>query len=105
MSLLGIALAMPACLVPVAAGRWLLRGSLTTRVWLAAAAIEAVLLTLLAALWFGSLGHGSWWVVFGLVGLLVGNAERAPGRQWLPQLAVAVLRYLGAGALLAWLLP
>ena len=29
---------------------------------------EALLLTLFGALWFGSLGAGAWWLVFGLVG-------------------------------------
>ena len=31
---------------------------------------EALLLTLFGALWFGSLGAGAWWLVFGLVGAL-----------------------------------
>jgi hypothetical protein len=33
--------------------------------------IEALLFTLIAGLWFASLGHGGWWLVFGLMGLLV----------------------------------
>lgn len=33
--------------------------------------IEALLLTLVAGLWFASLGHGGWWLLFGLIGLLV----------------------------------
>src|SRR5512134_3637008 len=33
--------------------------------------IEALLLALIAGLWFGSLGHGGWMLLFGLVGLLV----------------------------------
>ncbi|HQR17305.1 MAG TPA: hypothetical protein PK948_02985 [Gemmatimonadales bacterium] len=33
--------------------------------------IEALLFTLIAGLWFASLGHGGWWLLFGLVGLLV----------------------------------
>ena len=32
--------------------------------------VEALLLTLLGGLWFGSLGSGAWWLVFGLVGAL-----------------------------------
>lgn len=33
--------------------------------------IEAPLLALIAGLWFASLGHGGWWLLFGLIGLLV----------------------------------
>lgn len=33
--------------------------------------IEALLFTLIAGLWFASLGHGGWWLLFGLLGLLV----------------------------------
>lgn len=33
--------------------------------------IEALLFSLIAGLWFASLGHGGWWLVFGLLGLLV----------------------------------
>ena len=33
---------------------------------------EAAGVTLLASLWFDSLGHGGWWLVFLLVGLLAG---------------------------------
>lgn len=72
---------------------------------------EAVLLTMFAALWFGSLGHGGWGVLFAVVGLLVEGPARLrhrsdrpiDGRAWLPAL-LGVVRYLGAGALLAWLL-
>lgn len=32
----------------------------------------AALITLFGSLWFASLGSGGWWLVFGLVGLLVG---------------------------------
>jgi hypothetical protein len=61
---------------------------------------EALLLTLLGALWFGSLGAGAWWLVFGLVGAL---------RQWpfSPPIVVSlllVLRTVVAGGLLAWTL-
>jgi hypothetical protein len=72
---------------------------------------EALLLTLFGALWFGSLGAGAWWLVFGLVAALrewpsggtapVGTRVRmAP-----PPLAlrlVRVLRTLVAGGILAW---
>jgi len=60
---------------------------------------EALLATLFASLWFDSLGHGGWWLLFGLVGLL---ATRFPSRPGFVTLAVSMLRYLGAGALLAW---
>lgn len=57
---------------------------------------EALLLTLFAALWFGSLGAGTWWLPFLLVGLLVewpvGTARGA----------ARVGRILAAGGLLAW---
>jgi hypothetical protein len=33
--------------------------------------IEALLFTLIAGLWFASLGHGGWWLLFALMGLLV----------------------------------
>lgn len=34
--------------------------------------VDAALITLFGALWFASLGSGAWWLVFGLLGLLVG---------------------------------
>jgi hypothetical protein len=60
--------------------------------------VEGLLLTLLGGLWFGSLGTGGWWLVFGLVGAL---------RQWpvSPPVGVSlllVLRTTVAGGLLAW---
>jgi hypothetical protein len=67
-----------------------------TLVWSAA---EALVATLLASLWFDSLGHGGWWLVFGFLGVLATNlASRPP----VITLAFAILRYVGAGALLAW---
>jgi len=69
--------------------------------------VEALLLTMLGALWFGSLGAGAWWLVFGLVGAL---REWPPGR--LPAegtdpigiglAALRVLRTVVAGGILAW---
>jgi len=60
---------------------------------------EAALLTLLASLWFDSLGSGAWWLPVGLVGALVALARA-------PRSAALFLsdfgRYLGAGALLVW---
>jgi hypothetical protein len=60
---------------------------------------EALLITLFGALWFASLGAGAWWLVFLLVGAL---------REWPPasrQGALRILRVIGAGGLLAWVLP
>ena len=59
---------------------------------------EALLLTLLGGLWFGSLGAGAWWLVFGLVGAL---------REWPVSSPIGVsllrvLRTVVAGGLLAW---
>ena len=62
-------------------------------------ACEALLVTLFGSLWFDSLGHGGWWVLFVLVGLL---AARIPARPGFVTLVTSALRYLGAGALLAW---
>jgi hypothetical protein len=71
--------------------------------------LEAAVLTLLASLWFDSLGSGEWWLVFLLLGLLATvpvellQTAGSP-RKW--EFAVAeageLLRYLVAGALLAW---
>jgi hypothetical protein len=76
--------------------------------WLYAA--QALLLTLLAALWFGSLGSGEWWLVFGLLGGLMESyprAEQRPGKVrpgWRPALGwiARVSRIVAAGGLLAW---
>jgi hypothetical protein len=75
-----------------------------------ATALEAFVLTLLAALWFGSLGHGGWLLVFLLLGVLVAGAERglrfavlrsAEGFGW-GGFLLGTARYVAAGALLAW---
>ena len=74
-------------------------------------ATEAVLLTMFAALWFASLGHGGWWVLFLVVGLLVEGPLRLRHRgdlageplPWRP-LLLGTLRILGAGAVLSLLL-
>ncbi|MGH7539227.1 MAG: hypothetical protein ACREMF_11385 [Gemmatimonadales bacterium] len=60
---------------------------------------EALLVTLFGSLWFDSLGHGGWWLLFGLVGMLAAGLPARPG---VVALAVSTLRYVGAGALLAW---
>ncbi|HEX6669431.1 MAG TPA: hypothetical protein VF061_07720 [Gemmatimonadales bacterium] len=71
--------------------------------------VEALLLTLFGALWFGSLGSGAWWLVFGLVGALrewPGPRGRRPGENTdlaaLALAALGVLRTVAAGGLLAW---
>lgn len=66
---------------------------------LIATAIEALLVTLFASLWFDSLGHGGWWLLFGLVGIL---SAGVPSRPPLVAVAFSLARYVGAGALLAW---
>jgi hypothetical protein len=70
--------------------------SRTTLAWTAG---EALIATLVASLWFDSLGHGGWWVLFGLLGLLASGLSSRPP---LIALAFAVARYVAAGALLAW---
>jgi uncharacterized membrane protein YfcA len=60
---------------------------------------EALLLTLFAALWFGSLGAGAWWLVFLLLGALM---------EWPVRSAVGtarIARIVAAGGLLALTLP
>ena len=100
--------------VPVAvlflAVAWLGQGRRLNRLAVWVVLGEALVLTLFAALWFGSLGHGGWWLVFLLLGLLVTGAERglrfaflrSAGRAELLGLVLGVARYLLAGALLAW---
>ncbi|MBI1967426.1 MAG: hypothetical protein HYS40_05515 [Gemmatimonadetes bacterium] len=71
---------------------------------------EAGVVTLFASLWFDSLGRGGWWLLFLLVGLLAAFpvrlqallATQLPGRAELILGAVDVVRYVGAGAILAW---
>jgi hypothetical protein len=70
------------------------------------AALESLLLTLFAALWFASLGSGGWLLLFLLVGLLVEVPLRlrgamSTGPMWAAVLA-GVLRIVGAGGILAW---
>ena len=78
-------------------------------VWLPATA-EAFGVALLAALWFGSLGHGGWLLVFLLVGALAAGADRwtrhrhlnTHTRQELKSFALGLLKYAAAGWLCAW---
>jgi len=73
--------------------------------------IEAVLFTLFAALWFASLGHGTWWLLFAIVGLLVEGPVRlrqradlpGPAPLWRP-LLLGTLRIVVAGAILSGVL-
>jgi beta-lactamase superfamily II metal-dependent hydrolase len=62
-------------------------------------ALEALLVTLLASLWFDSLGSGGWWVLFLLVGAIAAGLPRRPA--WRAVL-VDVGRYVVAGGILAW---
>lgn len=74
------------------------------------AAAEAFGLTLLAALWFGSLGHGGWLTVFLLVGALASGADRwlahrllaTPAGRELAAFALGLAKYALAGWLCAW---
>ena len=66
--------------------------------WLASLTGEALLLALFAALWFGSLGSGAWWLVF----LLLGGLMAWPVRSLAG--AARVARVVVAGGLLAWTL-
>jgi len=71
---------------------------------------EAALLTLLASLWFDSLGSGGWWLLFLLVGALavvptwLGAWRRAemPRGTSLVGVCADLARYVVAGAILAW---
>ena len=70
---------------------------------------EALAVSLLGALWFGSLGAGGWPLVFGLLGVAVewplrlraGGKGKFHARRLIPIIG-GVARLLGAGALLAW---
>ncbi|HEV2671102.1 MAG TPA: hypothetical protein VGU74_08430 [Gemmatimonadales bacterium] len=71
--------------------------------------VEAALLTLIASLWFDSLGSGAWWILFVLFGLLVSSlrwftpaADVKAQRAIFADIVCDVARYVGAGALLAW---
>jgi hypothetical protein len=100
-----------------AARRWMLHDATATAPWAPGAAaarataLEAAGVTLFASLWFDSLGHGGWWLLFLLLGLLVTLAPRLghapppssrPRRTTLLAGLADVARYVGAGAVLAW---
>jgi hypothetical protein len=88
--------------------RWRDAGLLPQR--LTRAGVEAGLVTLLASLWFDSLGHGGWWLIFLLVGALAGLPGRlrerestgAPLRHGMLLGLLDAARYLAAGGILAW---
>lgn len=68
---------------------------------------EALLLTLFASLWFASLGHGGWLLLFLLVGLLMELPVRLRDGHWVlpppwPRLGGGVVRIIVAGGVLAW---
>jgi len=77
----------------------------------AVTAAEATVLALFAALFFGSLGHGGWWLVFPLIGVLASGRDRwlAPGASALGTKALVratlltATRYLLVGGLLSLL--
>jgi len=64
--------------------------------------VEALLLTLIASLWFDSLGSGSWWLLFLLIGALVTSPKWLAARPGLTDIVFDLARYVIAGALLAW---
>lgn len=71
--------------------------------------VEAALLTLLAALWFGSLGHGGWVLLFVLLGAMTEWAARTrggprPGPASLAGFLAGTGRTVVAGGLLRWIL-
>jgi hypothetical protein len=73
------------------------------------ATFEALVLTLVAALWFGSLGHGGWVILFLLLGALPAGdrwlrrrlSGQAAGREaW--GFVASLLKYLLAGLVCVW---
>jgi hypothetical protein len=66
---------------------------------------EALVLTLLAGLWFKSLGHGGWLLLFLLLGLLAAAGSLRQGlggwAGWKRITVYFVMRYIVAGGLLA----
>jgi hypothetical protein len=104
--LLAAALSRPSGQQAVLVG-WSVPHAKTVAKWRLA---EAAILTLFASLWFDSLGSGGWWLLFLLVGVLIAGAEwvgtfsRAdvPLRASLAGACGDVVRYLVAGAILAW---
>lgn len=74
---------------------------------------ESLLLARFAALWFGSLGHGGWWLLFLVLGALMEGPVRLRHRAepavddrypWIDAM-LSVVRLVIAGGLLSWILP
>ncbi len=71
--------------------------------------VEALVLTLFSALWFGSLGNGGWVLVYALLGVLASGTDRwtaalrdgGPLRAPFIATLVVTVRYVAAGGLLA----
>jgi hypothetical protein len=83
---------------------------LLSRVW-PGATFEALILTLVAALWFGSLGHGGWAILFLLLAALPAGDRwvrralaGAPTRGEATAFVASLLKYLVAGLGCVWLL-
>ena len=71
--------------------------------------VEAALFTLVAGLWFASLGHGGWLLLFPLLGAWAGwvahRRTRAPlDAAAMKALAMVLVRTTVAGGLLQWIL-
>jgi hypothetical protein len=82
--------------------------------------IEALILSMFAALWFASLGHGGWVLLFLLLGLLmeapvrfrddIYNGRASPATfdltraRWI-RIGLGVVRTVVAGGLLSWVIP
>jgi len=72
--------------------------------------IESVVMTLIASLWFDSLGHGGWWLLFALIGLVHTLPPfvhhywlfRRAGRVQVVGFLLDTTRYVVAGGLFAW---
>ena len=73
---------------------------------------DALLLTLFAGLWFASLGHGGWILLFLMVGLLVegpgrfrdGSGQIDLSGKGIVRLLAGLIRVVAAGGILAWLM-
>lgn len=71
---------------------------------------EALVVTLIASLWFDTLGHGGWWVLCALLGMLAAVPARlrevesgvAPVRRAALLVVADAARYVAAGVLLVW---
>ena len=85
-------------------------GAMARAAWLGAT-FEALILTLVAALWFASLGRGGWVTLFLLLGALPAGdrwvrrrLSGAPAAGEGGQFVASLLKYLLAGLVCSWLL-